>query len=155
MVGPPGEFSKFGVLVKRMKTVIQKDMHSMFTAVLLTIAKPKKQPKFSYTHTHFLCSLIHWRINTYTRIQRMQSCHLQQREATRDYHTEWSKSERERWIKRYHLHVESRRWHKWTYLWNRNRLTDVKNRLVVAKGRGKRRTESFELADANYYIGSG
>ena len=31
-----------------------------------------------------------------------------------------------------------------------NRLTDVKKRLVVAKGRGKRRTESFELADANY-----
>ena len=29
------------------------------------------------------------------------------------------------------------------YLWNRNRLTDVKNRLVVAKGRGKRRIESF------------
>ena len=29
----------------------------------------------------------------------------------------------------YHLHVESKIWHKWTYLWNR--LTE--NRLVVAK----------------------
>ena len=34
------------------------------------------------------------------------------------------------------LHVESKVWHKWTYLWNRNRLTDIENRLVVAKGEG-------------------
>ena len=27
-------------------------------------------------------------------------------------------------------------WHKWTYLWNRNRLTDIENRLVVAKWEG-------------------
>ena len=27
-------------------------------------------------------------------------------------------------------------WHKWTYLWNRNRHRDVENRLVVAKGEG-------------------
>ena len=34
----------------------------------------------------------------------------------------------------YHLHVESKIRHKWTYLQNRNRLTDIENRLVVAKG---------------------
>ena len=34
----------------------------------------------------------------------------------------------------YHLYVESKIRHKWTYLWNRNRLTDIENRLVVAKG---------------------
>ena len=34
----------------------------------------------------------------------------------------------------YHLYVESKIWHKWNYLWNRNRLTDIENRLVVAKG---------------------
>ena len=50
---------------------------------------------------------------------------------TRDYHTKWSKSERKRQIW-YHLHVESKIWHQWTYLWNR--LTDTENRLVVAKG---------------------
>ena len=32
----------------------------------------------------------------------------------------------------YNLHVESKIWHKWTYLQNRNRLTE--NKLVVAKG---------------------
>ena len=30
----------------------------------------------------------------------------------------------------------SKIWHKWTYLLNRNGLTDIENRLVVAKGEG-------------------
>ena len=34
----------------------------------------------------------------------------------------------------YHLYVESKIWHKRTYLQDRNRLTDIKNRLVFAKG---------------------
>ena len=33
----------------------------------------------------------------------------------------------------YHLHVASKMWHKWTYLRNRNGLTDIENRRVVAK----------------------
>ena len=36
----------------------------------------------------------------------------------------------------YHLYVESKAWHKSTYLQNRNRLRDIENRLVVAKGEG-------------------
>ena len=36
----------------------------------------------------------------------------------------------------YHLYVESKIRHKWTYLRNRNRLTDVENRAVVARGEG-------------------
>ena len=35
----------------------------------------------------------------------------------------------------YHLYVESKIWHKGTYLWNRNRLKDIENRCVVAMGR--------------------
>ena len=31
--------------------------------------------------------------------------------------------------------METKIWHKLTYLQNRNRLTDLENRLVVAKGR--------------------
>ena len=41
----------------------------------------------------------------------------------------------------YHLYVESKLLHKWTYLWNRNRLTDKENRLVVAGGGGEGRTD--------------
>ena len=36
----------------------------------------------------------------------------------------------------YHLYVESKTWHKWTYLQNRNRLTDTEKRSVIAKGDG-------------------
>ena len=32
--------------------------------------------------------------------------------------------------------MESKIWHKWTYLWNRNRITNIENRPVVAKGEG-------------------
>ena len=42
--------------------------------------------------------------------------------------------------------------HKWTYLQNRTRLTDVENRLVVDKGVGGGTAGSLELTDANYYI---
>ena len=54
----------------------------------------------------------------------------------RDYHTEWSKPDKDK----YHmisLYVESKIWHKWTYLWNRNRLTDIENKLMVIKGEGR------------------
>ena len=37
----------------------------------------------------------------------------------------------------YHLYVESKIWHKWTYLQNRNRLTDAENIPVVASGAGR------------------
>ena len=33
----------------------------------------------------------------------------------------------------HHLYVESKIWHKRTYLWNRNRLTDIENKLTVTK----------------------
>ena len=37
-----------------------------------------------------------------------------------------SKSKRERQIAQYHLYVESKIWHKWTYLQNRKGHTDEK-----------------------------
>ena len=54
----------------------------------------------------------------------------------RGYHTEWSKSERERqisygitstWI------LKKKKRYKWTYLQNRNRLTDFESKLTVTK----------------------
>ena len=55
----------------------------------------------------------------------------------RDYHTKWSKSERERQIPWYHLCVKSKIWHKWTHTWNRNRFTVIENKLVVVLGEGE------------------
>ena len=75
--------------------------------------------------------------------------HSSNMDVTRDCHTKWSKSEREKrnstW---YNLYVESKIWHIWTYLWNRNRIMDIKNRRVAAKvDRGGRRLNwEFEIS---------
>ena len=63
------------------------------------------------------------------------------------------KSERGRQII-YHLHVESKIWHKPTYLQNRNRLQDTEKKIVIANGEGKEVgwTRSLGLIDANYYV---
>ena len=45
----------------------------------------------------------------------------------------------------YHLHAESKIWHKRTYLWNRNRITNIENRLVVVKGEGVRGGMEWEF----------
>ena len=51
----------------------------------------------------------------------------------------------------YHFYVEFTIGHKWTYLWNRNRPTDIENRCVVAKGKVGGRGKDWELglADAS------
>ena len=45
----------------------------------------------------------------------------------------------------YHLYAESKIWHKLTNLQNRNRLTDMENRLVVVKGDGGWRGMDWEF----------
>ena len=52
----------------------------------------------------------------------------------RDYHTKWSKSDRERQIP----YDTTYMWNKFiykteTYLQNRNRLTDIENKLMATK----------------------
>ena len=42
-------------------------------------------------------------------------------------------SQRKTNIMCYHLYLESKIWHKRTYLWNRNRHTGIENKLMVAK----------------------
>ena len=49
----------------------------------------------------------------------------------RDDHTKWSKSERERQIPYdidYMWNLKFKKRYKWTYLQNRNRLTDIENK---------------------------
>ena len=54
----------------------------------------------------------------------------------------------------YHLYLES---NKLSYLWKRNKLEVMENRVVVAKGEGKGVgwTGNWGLVDANYCIWSG
>ena len=53
----------------------------------------------------------------------------------------------------YHLYVESKIWHRWTFLWNR--LTDIENRFVVVNSGWKGWSGSLRLVNANFYIYSG
>ena len=53
----------------------------------------------------------------------------------RDCHTKWSKPGRDK----YHIisliyGILKKDTNKWTYLQNRNRLTDIENKLMVTKG---------------------
>ena len=57
----------------------------------------------------------------------------------RDDHTKCSKSDRERQISYDVTYLWSlKKWYKWTYLQNRNRLRDIENNLMVTKGEGGR-----------------
>ena len=49
--------------------------------------------------------------------------------------SEVSQKEKENTI--YLSYVESKIWHNCTYLWNKNRLKNIENRLVVARGWGE------------------
>ena len=52
----------------------------------------------------------------------------------RVYHTEWSKSEREIQIPYAITYMWNlKKWYKWNYFQNRNRVTDVENKLMVTK----------------------
>ena len=54
----------------------------------------------------------------------------------RDYHTKWSKSDRERQISYDIIYMRNLKkiQYKWTHLQNRNRLTDIENKPMVTKG---------------------
>ena len=80
----------------------------------------------------------------------MKQCHFSKMDGPWDDHTKWSKLERGRPI----LYDITCMWHKWAYLQNRNRLTDIENRCADAKGKGvgEEWIRSWGLADAKYYI---
>ena len=69
---------------------------------------------------------------------------------------EVSHKEKDKYHVKSHLYVESKIWHKWTYLYNRNRLTDIENRLGVAEGEGEGEGEGWTgnlgLVNADHYI---
>ena len=58
----------------------------------------------------------------------------------RDYHTKWNKQDRERQISYNITHMWNlKKRQKWIYSQNRNRLTDIENKLMVTKGKKDRR----------------
>ena len=74
------------------------------------------------------------------------------RNATRDYHTKWRKSERERQIPYDITYVEPRIWQKQTYPQNKNRLTDTENRPVIVKRWGGGEGIEWEFRVSRYQL---
>ena len=68
----------------------------------------------------------------------------------RDYHTEWSKPEREKQISYINAYIcNLEKWYRWSYLQSRNRDTEVENKYMDTK-RGKGREE--DLGDWYWHI---
>ena len=76
----------------------------------------------------------------------------------RDYHTKWSKSDVEKQISYDITYMWNlKKWNKWTYLQNRNKLIDIeKKNLQLSQGIagevGRREIRSLGLADTSYYV---
>ena len=84
---------------------------------------------------------IQWNITRPQKIMKNAICSIV--DGPRDYCTKWSKSERERQMM--YFYVEYKIWHKWTYIWKRNRLTDMESRLVVDNGEGGQGGKDWEF----------
>ena len=108
----------------------------IFIAALFATAKTWKQPK---------CPLIGewtkkmWYIYIYTHngiplnYKKWNNAICSNTDWPKDYHI---KSDKERQISYGITYMSNLKnnWYKWTYLWNRNRLTDIENKLMVTKG---------------------
>ena len=119
------------------KTIIQKDTCTpMFIAALFTIARTWKQPKCPSTD-EWIKKM--WHIYTteyYSAIKKEWNWVIYRDvDGSRDCHTEWSKSEREKqilYINAYMWNLE--KWYRWTGLQGRNRDTAVENRHMDTNG---------------------
>ena len=101
---------------------------------LFTIAKTQKQTKCSLTE-EWIKKMWYTYNRTLLSLRKQNNATSSNMDTARDDCTKWSKRKMNIW---YHLYVESKILHRWTYQWNRNRLTDIENRLAAAeRGRGE------------------
>ena len=130
------------------KTLIQKDTCTpIFIVALFTIARTWKQLKCPYNGKCPYEWTSIWMdkedvVHVYSGILLNQQKEWRKKDwnnaiysnmdGPRDDHTKWSQTKTN--IIWYHLHGESKRWLKWTYLQTRNRLTVIENKFMVTKG---------------------
>ena len=83
---------------------------------------------YIYTHTHTYKGIL------LSHKKEWNNAICRNMDRPRDYHTKWSKSERERWLPYDITYMWNLTYDTNELLWNCNRLIDIGNRLVVAKG---------------------
>ena len=112
---------------------IQKDTCTPIHAALFTIAETWKQPKCPLTDEWIKKMWFTYTMAYYSAIKKSEimPCAATWMQLEIVILSEVRK--RKTNTIRYHLYVEAKIGHKWTYLWNRNRIMDTENRLVVAK----------------------
>ena len=120
------------------KTMVWKDTCTpVSTAALFTIAKTWKQPKCPSTD-EWIKKM--WYIYTMEYYSAIKKNEIMPSAATW-MDLEWRKSDRERQISYDFAYMQNlkKKWHKWTYLHNRNILTDLENKDGYQKGKVGRR----------------
>ena len=103
---------------------------------LFTVAKAWKQPKCPWAEEWIRKMWYTYTTEYYSAMKKEWNNAIRSNmDGPRDYRTTWSKSDGGRQIPYDTAHMWNlKKWYKWTYLQNRNRLTDIKDKLMVTKG---------------------
>ena len=122
------------------KNMVWKDTCTlMLIAALFTIAKIWKQPKCPLTEEQIKTMWYIYTVEYYSAIKKNEIMPFAATWMDLEIVTLSEVSRTKRNIIWYCLYVDSKKkWYKWTYLQNRNRLTDLENKLMVTGGVGWR-----------------
>ena len=82
-----------------------------------------------------ICCQVHLKISILNHEKELHNTLCSHMDGLRNYHTKWSKSEKDKYHMISFIHGDMT---LWTYLENRIPLTDVENKPIVAKGEGGR-----------------
>ena len=109
----------------------------MFIAALCSVARTWKQPKCPSTEAWREKMRPVYTMKYYSAVQKNEMMPFATTWMDPDIVIPSEASQRTRNIKWHSLYAESKsKWYKWTYLQNRNRLTDLENKLMVTRGKG-------------------
>ena len=108
----------------------------MFMEAVFTAAKTWKQPKWPSTDEWIKKMWYIYTMKYYSVIKKeWNNAICSNLDGPRDYHTKWSKSDRERQISYDIIYMWTlKKWCKSTYLQSRNRLIDIENEFMITKG---------------------